>query len=162
LSTQQTSSVGDLLSAGCLISPVSDPILPTQYLTKLLPEAFAADGVDEGVVAAVAHGQPVGDQEDKVNVLEIVNPGVTEENNEIYLVWEPAEAEDDDNSDQHKNHPLLVFQDPLVLGMSTFSRCNRLPQAERNTNVGIAHRKEREDVLNDDQKNVVEIEDLHL
>ena len=124
MSTKQASSVGDLLIASLLLPFVSHPILPAEDLTELLPEAGAADGVDEGVVAAVAHGQPVGDQKDEVNVLEIVNPVVTEENNEIYLVWKPAEAEDDDNSDQHEDHPLLVFQDSLVLRMSTFSRSN--------------------------------------
>jgi hypothetical protein len=150
LSTQQASSIGDLLPATLLLSFVSDPILPAEDLTELLPEAGAADGVDEGVVAAVAHGQPVGHQEDKVNVLKIVYPRVAQKNNEIYLVWKPAEAEDDDNSDQHEDHPLLVFQYPLVLGMPTFSWSNRLPQAERNTDVGVAHHKEWEDVFNDD------------
>ena len=36
---------------------------------KLVPESGAAEAVDEGVAAAVAHGEPVGHQEDQVNEL---------------------------------------------------------------------------------------------
>ena len=34
-----------------------------------VPESRAAEAVDEGVAAAVAHGEPVGHQEDQVNEL---------------------------------------------------------------------------------------------
>ena len=34
-----------------------------------VPEGGAAEAVDEGIAAAVAHGEPVGHQEDQVNEL---------------------------------------------------------------------------------------------
>ena len=47
----------------------------THQVPKLVSEHGAAEAVDEGVAAAVAHGQPVADQEDQVDVLELVDGG---------------------------------------------------------------------------------------
>ena len=104
----------------------------------------------------------MGNQKDKVDVLKIVDPGVPEENNKVYLVREPAESKDDNNSDQHEDCSLLVPEDDQVLGLHTCSWGDRLPQAERYTDVGEAHHKEGDDVLKEDKEYVVEIEDLHL
>ena len=41
-----------------------------EEVTEVVPEDFAAETVDEGVVAAVAHGQPMEDEEDHVDELE--------------------------------------------------------------------------------------------
>ena len=49
----------------------------------------------------------MGNQEDYVDVLDIVNSWIAEKNDEVYLVWEPAETEDDDNSDKHEDGSLV-------------------------------------------------------
>ena len=129
---------------------------------QLFPEGGTADGVNEWVVAAVAHGQPVRNKEDEINVVEIIDTWITEKNYEICLIWKPAETEDDDNSDQHDDGPLLVLQDHKVLCCHSNSWGDSLPQAQGYTDVGKAHHKEGKDVFKDDQEDVVEIEDLHL
>ena len=70
---------------------------PTHQVLKLVPEHRAAETVDEGVAAAVAHGEPVGDQEDDVDVLELVDNGLDHARQEVDLVGEPAQAENDHN-----------------------------------------------------------------
>ena len=70
----------------------------THQVPKLGPEHRTAEAVDEGVAAAVAHGEPVGDQEDQVDVLELVDDGLDHAGQEVDLVGQPAQAEDDHNS----------------------------------------------------------------
>ena len=44
-----------------------------EEVTEVVSEDGAAEAVDEGVVAAVAHGQPVGDEEDEVDVFILID-----------------------------------------------------------------------------------------
>ena len=54
-------------------------------MLELRPELGAVDGVDEGVDAAAAHGEPVGEQEAEVNIVELVDRGDEQRHNEVGL-----------------------------------------------------------------------------
>ena len=165
LSPQQAGGVGDFLHviiAQTFTVICSDASLPAEYLSKLFPEGRAADGVDEGVGAAVAHGQPVGDQEDEVDVMEIIDLWITCLKYEVCLVWEPADTEDDYNSDKHEDCFFLVLEDDQILCCDSNSWGDRPPQTQRYVDICVAHHEKGEDVLKDNQENVVEIKDFHL
>ena len=89
-----------------------------------MSEDGAAEAVDEGVVAAVAHGQPVGDQEDEVDVLVLIDLRPGHAGQEVEVVGQPAEGEDQNHQDQHLDDlPLLqeilsVLARGLVAGRS--------------------------------------------
>ena len=89
LASQQTCVV-PLLPSSSLLSPPPPPGLApglpspvprpgeeggagAEEVTEVVSEDGAAEAVDEGVVAAVAHGQPVGDEEDEVDVFILVD-----------------------------------------------------------------------------------------
>ena len=96
------------------------------------PEGRTADAVNERIATTVAHGQPMRDQEDEIDVLELVDGWMAHAGQEVdldvrtniicleslttYLVWEPAEAEDDDHGDEHHHGPLLLVEVLSVLG----------------------------------------------
>ena len=96
------------------------------------PEGRTTDAVNERIAATVAHGQPVRDQEDEIDILELVDDWMAHAGQEVdldvrrnmncldsltaYLVWEPAEAEDDDHGHKHHHGPLLLVEVLSVLG----------------------------------------------
>ena len=99
----------------CLVSVISLPPATHDQLTELQSELRTAETVDEWVAAAVAHGQPVGDQEDQVDELKVVDQRVEDADEEVDLVGEPAEAEDDHHYQQHDHCSPLLLQILLVL-----------------------------------------------
>ena len=61
----------------------------------------------------------MGDQEDEVDIFELVYGWLTHASQEIDMVREPAEAEDDDHSDQHHHSFLFLVEILPVLGDGT-------------------------------------------
>ena len=66
-----------------------------------MSEHGAAQAIYEGVVAAVAHGEPVREEEDEVDVFVVVYVWPPHADNEVEVVGQPAEGEDEDHHHQH-------------------------------------------------------------
>ena len=86
---------------------------PAENVVKLLAKAGTADGVDERVVAAVAHGEPVRHKKHQVDELVVVDAGETETEHEVEMVGEPADTEDNHNGEQHQHRLPLPGQGNL-------------------------------------------------
>ena len=84
-------------------------------MLEIISEGRAAKTVDEGIAAAVGHCKPMGQQEDQVDVLEVVDAGQAHACNEVDMVGEPTEAEYDHNNQQHHNCFALLDQTFIVL-----------------------------------------------
>ena len=65
---------------------------------------------DERIAATVAHCQPMGDQEDEVDIFELVHSWLAHAGQEVDVVGQPAEAEDDHHRDQHHHRLLLLVE----------------------------------------------------
>ena len=84
-------------------------------MLKISSEGGAAETVDEGVAAAVRHGQPVGHQEDQVDVLEVVDGGSAHACNEVNMIREPTETENDHHYQQHDYSFAFLDQTFIIL-----------------------------------------------
>ena len=118
-----------------------------EEVTEVVSEDGAAEAVDEGVVAAVAHGQPVGDQEDEVDVFVLVDLGPTHAGYEVEVVGQPAEGEDDHHQDQHLNNFPLLHQILSVLAWCLVARGRGPPEPGGDGDVGVADDGEGHQVL---------------
>ena len=116
-------------------------------MTQVVSEDGAAEAVDEGVVAAVAHGQPVREEEDEVDVVVVVDVRSPDTDNEVEVVGEPADGEDHHHQDQHLDDlPLLEKVGP-VLPLGHVPRGGAGPEPGTDGDVGGADDGERDEVL---------------
>ena len=64
-------------------------------MLHLLSESRTAEAVNEGVAATVAHGKPMGDEKYQIDVFKIVYAWDTQDQDEVNLVWKPADTENE-------------------------------------------------------------------
>lgn len=67
-------------------------------------ELFIVDAVDEGIVATVAHGQPIAAEPDDVDVAVLVDGGEGDLKDLVQLQRKPADAEQQHDYDEHFDH----------------------------------------------------------
>ena len=118
-----------------------------EEVTEVVSEDGAAEAVDEGVVAAVAHGQPVGDEEDEVDVFEFVDLWPAHTDYEVEVVGQPAEREDHHHQDQHLDDFPLPQQRLSVLARGLDAGGGRPPEPRADGDVGVADDGEGHQVL---------------
>ena len=122
------------------------------------PECWTTDAVDERIAATVAHGQPMGDQEDEVDIFELVYSWLTHAGQEVDMVGEPAEAEDDHHRDQHHHGLLLLVEILPVLGdgaVAPVARGYWPPEPEGHSDIGVADDQQGDQVLEAHTQTVV-------
>ena len=93
---------------------------------KLSLELLTIDRVDEGVVAGVAHCEPVEAEEHDVYVSPLVDGRVSGGGKEVSLPGRPAEREDHHHHQHHLQHFLLVPQDLVVTQLISLTCKQRL------------------------------------
>ena len=131
----------------------------TKYIYYLIqPECWTTDAVDERVTATVAHGQPVGDQEDEVDIFELVDGWLAHAGQEVDMVREPAQAEDDDHGDQHHHGLLLLVEILPVLGdgaVAPVAGGYWPPEPQGHSDIGVADDQQGDQVLEAHTQTVV-------
>jgi len=94
--------------------------------------------VDDGVNTAVEHGEPV---EDKVHVLGVPGPhdaGVVMDDDEVGVVWQPADSEDAGHYTEHFDNLLFCFP-AFCQARSVFTDWLLSPQFPSHLKVAEGH-----------------------
>lgn len=128
-------------SKGCQSNPSqtnANLTLRKQIIIIIGAHTYIVDAINKGIVAAIAHGQPIAAKPDDANEVVVVDFRYRDIQNIIELQWQPAESKDNDHDNQHfddlqasqkkeikpspdlhttstcKTHLLLVFQQRYV------------------------------------------------
>lgn len=136
---------------------------------------YVVDAINKGIVAAIAHGQPVAAEPDDADEMVVVDFRNRHIQNIIELQRQPAQAEDNDHDNQHfydlrsgarkeikrrpdfspspsRTHLLLVFQQCYVPWILGIARSTGAPQAHRHLDVDKADDTEGNQILHKDQR----------
>jgi len=62
---------------------------------------YVVDAINKGIVATIAHGQPVATEPDDANEVIVVDFRDRNIENIIELQWQPAESKDNDHDNKH-------------------------------------------------------------
>ena len=89
-------------------------VLNKYSLSKNFPQTYTVDSVDEGVVAAVAHGEPVEGNVHDVDIFPRVDGRMDDGGDKVDLPGRPAQDEHHHHDEHHVQDPLLVLQDLVV------------------------------------------------
>ena len=100
----------------------------------------------------------MGDQENEIDIFELVYGWLTHASQEVDMVREPAEAEDDDHSDQHHHSFLFLVEILPVLGDSTVAPMAGgywPPEPHGHSDIGVADDQQGDQVLEAHTQTVV-------
>lgn len=112
---------------------------------------YVVNAIDEGIVAAVAHREPVAAEPDYVDIaIRVdVHPGHLED--VVRLQGQPADAEQDHDNHQHLDDLLLVPQQRLVAFVLGIAGRLGAPELHRHLDVDETDDAERDQELDHHQ-----------
>ena len=67
----------------------------------MVSDAYTENAINEWIVAAVAHGEPVEDEEHDVDIFPLIHCRSHNTSHEVSLPWQPTDGEDNHHHQHH-------------------------------------------------------------